>query len=89
MRDTLFARLEEAGVRARPPTYDLAAAYVDEQLGYEIARAFFGSDSCSAGRRRSDRQLQAALRIMRGARTQDDALTIADDGASSAGRPCR
>lgn len=76
-RDTLFARLEEAGVHLDRGTYDLAGAFVEDQLGNELARAFFGSDSLLRRKARSDRQLQAALQVIRGAPTQDDALTAA------------
>ena len=68
-RDTLFARLEEAGVHLDRGTYDLAGSFVEEQLGNELARAFFGSDSLLRRKARSDRQLQAALQVIRGARS--------------------
>ncbi len=76
-RDTLFARVEEAGVHLDRATYDLAGSFVEEQLGNELARAFFGSDSLLRRKARHDRQLQAALQVIHGARTQDDALTAA------------
>ncbi|MDQ3137377.1 MAG: S41 family peptidase [Gemmatimonadota bacterium] len=76
-RDTLFMRLEEAGVRLDRGTYDLAGGYVQEQLGNELARAFFGSDSLLRREARRDRQLQAALGVIRGSKTQDEALTAA------------
>ena len=40
-------------------------------------RAFFGSDSLIRRKARSDRQLQAALQVIRATPTQDDALTAA------------
>jgi hypothetical protein len=76
-RDTLFARMEEAGVHLDRGTYDVAGGYIEEQLGNELARAFFGSDSLIRRKARNDRQLQAALQVIRGAQTQDDALTAA------------
>ena len=77
MRDGLFERLQEAGVRVDRETFDQARGYVDEQLGYEIARELFGSDSMLRRQARTDRQIQAALRILRGSRTQQEALTFA------------
>ena len=74
-RDSLFARLEEADIRLDRATYDLASDYIQEQLGTELTRAFFGSESVLRRKARSDRQLQAALQVIRGAPTQDDALT--------------
>lgn len=76
-RDTLFARLEQAGVQLDRGTYDQAGSFIEEQLGNELARAFFGSDSLIRRKARSDRQLQAALQVIRSAPTQDDALTAA------------
>jgi carboxyl-terminal processing protease len=77
MRDGLFERLQEAGVPLDRETFDQAGDYVDEQLGYEIARELFGSDSMLRRQTMTDRQLQAAVRILRGSRTQQEALTFA------------
>jgi hypothetical protein len=76
-RDSLFARLEEADVRLDRRTYDLAGGFIEEQLGNELTRAFFGSDSLLRRKARNDRQLQAALQVLRTAKDQDDALTAA------------
>jgi carboxyl-terminal processing protease len=76
-RDTLFARLGQAGVPLDRPTYDLAGTYIDDQLATELARVFFGSDSLLRRKARTDRQLQAALQVVRTTRSQDDALTAA------------
>jgi carboxyl-terminal processing protease len=76
-RDTLFARMEEAGVHVDRNTYEAAGDFVSAQLGDELTRAFFGSDSLLRRKARTDRQLQAALQVLRGVRTQDDALTAA------------
>jgi len=76
-RDTLFARMAEAGIHLDRATYDLAGSFVEEQLGNELARAFFGSDSLLRRKAKNDRQLQAALQVMHAASSQDDALTAA------------
>ena len=76
-RDTLFARMEEAGVHIDRGTYDIAGSFIEEQLGNELARAFFGSDSVLRRKAQRDRQLQAALSVLRSGQTQDDALTAA------------
>lgn len=76
-RDTLFARLEAADVHLDRGTYDLAGGFIEEQLGNELTRAFFGSDSLIRRKARNDRQLQAALQVMRGSHDQDEALTAA------------
>jgi carboxyl-terminal processing protease len=75
--DSLYSRLEEAGVRLDRGTYDLAGDFVQEQLGNELARAFFGSDTLLRRKARIDRQVQAAISVIRDAHTQDDALTAA------------
>jgi carboxyl-terminal processing protease len=85
MRDGLFQRLQEAGVRLDRESFDQARGYVDEQLGYEIARELFGSDSMLRRQTKTDRQIQAALRILRTSRTQQDALALAT-AAQVAGR---
>lgn len=76
-RDSLFARLEEADVHLDRGTYDLAGEYIEEQLGNELTRAFFGSESVLRRQAKADRQLQAALQVIRGASSQDAALTAA------------
>jgi hypothetical protein len=76
-RDTLFSRMSEAGVHLDRGTFDLARDFVQDQLENELARAFFGSDSLIRRKARTDRQLQAALTVIRGVDTQDDALTAA------------
>jgi carboxyl-terminal processing protease len=76
-RDSLFARLAEADVHLDRGTYDVAGEYIEEQLGNELARAFFGSESVLRRKAKTDRQLQAALQVIRGVPTQDAALTAA------------
>jgi len=77
MREGLFARLQEEGINLSRDTFESALPYVDEQLGYEIARELFGTESVVRRQAKADRQLQAALRIVRGSRTQQEALTAA------------
>jgi carboxyl-terminal processing protease len=76
-RDSLFARLSQADVHLDRPTYDLAETFVAEQLGNEVARSFFGSDSLLRRKAKTDRQLQAALQVIHGASTEDEALAAA------------
>ena len=77
MRDTLFERVMEAGLPLPRETYDEAAFYVDEQLGYEIARELFGTESVVRRQAKADRQLQAALRLLRRTDSQQETLTAA------------
>ena len=77
MREGLYARLVEAGVTLTPETYEEASAYVADQLGSEIARELFGTESVVRRQAKNDRQLQAALRLLRGADSQQETITTA------------
>lgn len=76
-RDSLYARLEQAGLRLDRGTYELAAPFIQEQLTAELTRAYFDSETVVRRRAQRDRQLQAALLVLRGAGSQDEALTAA------------
>jgi carboxyl-terminal processing protease len=77
MREGLYSRLLEAGVTLTPETYEEASAYVADQLGYEVARELFGTESVVRRQAKADRQLQAAIRLIRGAHTQQETITAA------------
>jgi carboxyl-terminal processing protease len=77
MRDSLYSRLQEEGLTLGRDTYDASSEYVDEQLGYEISRQLFGAESVVRRQARADRQLQAAVRLLRTSHTQQEALTMA------------
>lgn len=77
MREELYQRLQMRGLDLPPDTYDRASGYVDEQLGYEITRATFGSVAEARRRALSDRQMQMAVRLLRRARTQEQVLAVA------------
>jgi hypothetical protein len=77
MRDDVYQRVEQIGLELPRSTFDNASAYVDEQLGYEITRSLFGPVAEARRRALSDRQMQTAVRLLRRARTQDQALSIA------------
>jgi carboxyl-terminal processing protease len=77
MREQVYSRLEQIGLELPRATYDNASGYIDEQLGYEIARELFGPLAEARRRAFSDRQMQTAVRLMRRARTQEEALGMA------------
>ena len=77
MRDDVFERLQENELELPRHIYDNASGYVDEQLGYEITRAVFGPVVEARRRALSDRQMQTAVRLLRRARSQDQAIAIA------------
>jgi carboxyl-terminal processing protease len=77
MRAGLYERLLDAGVSLSPETYEEASGYVADQLGYEIARELFGTESVVRRQAKADRQLQAALRLLRGSESQQETITTA------------
>jgi carboxyl-terminal processing protease len=85
MREGLYLRLLEEGVSLSPETYEDASAYITDQIGYEIARELFGTESVVRRQAKADRQLQAALRLLRSAESQQETITSAV-AAQAAGR---
>ncbi|HYF40208.1 MAG TPA: hypothetical protein VD930_11000, partial [Gemmatimonadales bacterium] len=77
MREQVYERLQQIGLEVPRTTFDNASAYVDEQLGYEITRELFGAAAEARRRALSDRQMQTAVRLLRRARTQEEALSLA------------
>ncbi|MFL5403885.1 MAG: S41 family peptidase [Gemmatimonadales bacterium] len=77
MRTELFDRLQQIGMDLPRSTYDSASTYIDEQLGFEITRTVFGPVAEAKRRALSDRQMQAAVRLLRLGRTQDGVLALA------------
>ncbi len=77
MRDGLYQRVLEANVTLDRAAYDSAEDYVEEQLGCEIAREMFGSESVLRRQAKSDRQLQSAFRVLRTARSQNEVIAAA------------
>jgi carboxyl-terminal processing protease len=76
MRNQVYDRLQIIGLEIPRSTFDNAAAYIDEQLGYEITRALFGPLAEVRRRALSDRQMQTAVRLLRRVRTQEQALAL-------------
>ena len=77
MRNGVFERLQQVGVELPRSTFDNASGYVDEQLGYEIARSLFGPLAEARRRAYSDRQMLTAVRLLRKAKNQEDAIGLA------------
>ncbi len=77
MRSGLYLRLVEEGVSLSPETYEEVSRYVSDQLGYEIARELFGTESVVRRQAKADRQLQAALRLVRNSDNQQETITSA------------
>ena len=77
MRNHVYERLQQIGLEVPRTTFENASGYVDEQLGYEITRELFGPAAEARRRAQSDRQMQTAVRLLRRAQTQDEAISIA------------
>jgi hypothetical protein len=69
-------------VQVSDETYGRAAALVDEQLGYEIARYVFGRPAEFRRRARDDRQMQTGLDLLRRAQSPRELLSLAMTQAS-------
>jgi carboxyl-terminal processing protease len=72
MRDTLFGRLQRAGLRVPRATYDAAGPAVDRTLAYEVTRLAFGPEAEFARRTEGDAAIAAALALTAGATTQEE-----------------
>jgi carboxyl-terminal processing protease len=81
MRNAARASLLAHGVHMGPAVFDGAAAYVDRQLGYEIARSLFGDAAAIRRRLMDDRQMRVALDVVQRAPTQPDLIRFAEQAA--------
>ena len=77
MRQQIFQRLNEKGVKLTPEEFDQGARLIDEQLGYEIARYAFGRPAEIRRRVGDDRQVQTALGLLRQAQSPKELLGLA------------
>ena len=86
MRQRVFQRLQEKGVKLTPGEFDQGARLIDEQLGYEITRYVFGRPAEVRRRIADDRQVQTALGLLRQAQSPKEllGLAVAARGAESA-----
>jgi hypothetical protein len=77
MRQRVFQRLKEKGVKLTPEEFGQGARLIDEQLGYEIARYVFGRPAEVRRRVGDDRQVQTALELLRQAQSPKELLGLA------------
>jgi len=86
MRQRVFQRLQEKGVKLTPDEFDQGGRLIDEQLGYEITRYVFGRPAEVRRRNADDRQVQTALGLLRQAQSPKEllGLAVAARGAESA-----
>jgi len=74
MRAELLRRMRARGVTVDSATYERAGAFVDRQLGYEIARYVFGTEAEFARRLKVDEAVLRASKLMRGVTSQRQLL---------------
>ncbi len=86
MRAEVLRRLRAKGVEMSDETFAKGGSLVDQQLSYEIARYVFGRPSEFRRRARDDRQMQAALSLLRRAQNPKDLLALAAAAAPTVGR---
>lgn len=76
MRGNVRQRLQREGLRLSGETVEGAARFVDQELGYAIARELFGESAEVRRRVRDDRQLQIAVALIRRSHTPRDVIAI-------------
>jgi carboxyl-terminal processing protease len=77
MRQRVFQRLQEKGVKLKPEEFGQGAPLTDQQLGYEISRYVFGRPAEVRRRVGDDRQVQTALELLRQAQSPKELLGLA------------
>ncbi|HET8649545.1 MAG TPA: S41 family peptidase [Gemmatimonadales bacterium] len=80
-RDTLYARLNSAGVKVDRKSFDAASPMLDRMLTARIAHAAFGDSIAFRRNIDTDAQLEAALRLLREGRSQKDIFRLAERSA--------
>jgi carboxyl-terminal processing protease len=81
MRNTLYQKLQERGASVPQSEFNAAGELIDDQLGYEIARYVFGRDIEFQRRNANDSQVQAAVDLLKQARTPAALMTLASQQA--------
>ena len=75
-QDTLYSRLQVAGVTVDRATWTAGSAYIERQLGNEVARRAFGDSSIVRRGLKDDPQLQKALEVLDKGQTQRDLFAL-------------
>ncbi|HWK90586.1 MAG TPA: S41 family peptidase [Longimicrobium sp.] len=81
-RDDLYRRLEGRGVEVDRARYDAGAPFVDRLIESRVAELAQGDSAVFRRAAPRDKQLQAGLAVLRGARTQAEALQRAAAAAT-------
>ncbi|HZM27460.1 MAG TPA: S41 family peptidase [Gemmatimonadales bacterium] len=81
MRERVRALLEDRQLHIGDKLFAGGAAYVDRQLGYDIAREVFGDAAASRRRLLDDRQMQTALEMIQHSASEGDLIRLAESTA--------
>jgi carboxyl-terminal processing protease len=76
-RDTLYKRLQTAGVRIPRAEYDSVHAYVDKLLENRVARIAFGDSTAKRREFNDDVQLKKAVELLQKGQSQKDLFVVA------------
>ncbi|HUQ99019.1 MAG TPA: S41 family peptidase [Gemmatimonadaceae bacterium] len=74
MRDDVWQRMRARGIDVSRLAYDEAEPLVSRLIAFDVARYVFGTEAEFRRRATVDKQLQRALELARGARTEQDLL---------------
>jgi carboxyl-terminal processing protease len=77
MRDELYEAMRQRGIVVERGTYDAAARFVSDVLGYETARVLFGRRAEFRRRLAADRGAAIAFNLVAGASSQGDVFARA------------
>ena len=83
MREEVWNRMRSRGIDIPRTAFDEARPLVERQLAFEIARYVFGSDAEFRRRASTDKVLQKALELARGAESEHDLLQRATAKAAA------
>ncbi|HEY9505041.1 MAG TPA: S41 family peptidase [Gemmatimonadales bacterium] len=87
MRQQVYERLQQKGVKLTPDEFKQGGRVVDQALGYEVARYVFGRQAEFRRKAGDDRQVQAALDLLHKASTPKELLGLAIAGGVKSSAP--
>jgi carboxyl-terminal processing protease len=83
--DSIFNRLNAAGVKLDRPVFDAGRTFVDKQLEYRIARVAFGDTTERRHQMTDDSALKSAVEILKRSSTQKEVFATAATVARASG----
>jgi carboxyl-terminal processing protease len=87
MREDIYSRMQARNIDVLRSTYDAAGPLVSRLLSYEVDRYVFGADAEFLRKTADDRMMTVAQRLMKGVRSQLDALKRAGQMVDATSKP--